>query len=209
LQAIKAFLRERAALQEQRTRLANRLHAARTAWKHPEATIQRLEDHLTYIDQQLQQIEDQLETVWTADEALEEPVHRIAEVNGLQSLTILTVIAETNGFACKPKRNQLTSYCGLDVMLDESGQHIGATSISKHGNPHIRRALYMPAVAASQHNRALRAFYGRLVDRYSEKEKQKAIVAVMRKLLLLIHSLFKSGQEYDPDFHYRQITKAA
>lgn len=209
LRTIKVLLRERAALQDERTRVSNRLHAAQTAWNYPEATIRRLEDHITHIDRQLTAIEDQLNELWTSEEALAEPLTRISEVNGLQPLTILTVIAETNGFACKPNRNQLTSYSGLDVVLDDSGQRSGPTSISKHGNAHIRRALYMPAVAASQHNRALKAFYDRLVEKYSEQQKQKAIVAVMRKLLLLIHSLWKSGQDYDPDFHYQQIIKAA
>lgn len=209
LRTIKALLRERTSLQEERTRLGNRLHAAQTAWNYPKATIQRLKDHITYIDQNLQAIEDQLDQLWTADQVLKESVTRITEINGLKPLTILTVIAETNGFALHPNRNQLTSYCGLDVVLNDSGQHSGATSISKHGNAYIRRALYMPAVAASQHNRALRAFYGRLTEKYSDDEKQKAIVAVMRKLLLLIHSLWKSGQDYDPNFHYEQVTKAA
>lgn len=209
LRTIKALLRERVALQDERTRLGNRLHAGQTSWNHPQATINRLQDHISYIDHNLQAIEQQLDQLWTADEVLEESITRITEVNGLKPLTILTIIAETNGFAINPNRNQLTSYCGLDVVLNDSGQHSGATSISKHGNAHIRRALYMPAVAASQHNRALRAFYGRLTEKYSDDEKQKAIVGVMRKLLLLIHSLWKSGQDYDPDYHYQQITKAA
>lgn len=208
LRTIKALLRERAALQKERTRVANRLHAAQTAWNHPEATIRRLKDHIDYIDRQVAAIEKQLESLWTAEQDLAEPVARIGKVQGLKPLTILTVIAETNGFACEPNRNQLTSYSGLDVALDDSGQYSGPTSISKHGNAHIRRALYMPALSASQHNRALETFYERLVDN-SDDQKQKAIVAVMRKLLLLIHSLWKSGQEYDADFHYQQITKTA
>ena len=209
LRTIKALLRERATLQKERTRLANRLHAARTAWNHPSSTIGRLEDHIEFIDRQVTGIEDQLEALWTADRELAEPLSRIAEINGLRPLTILTVIAETNAFASEPNRNQLASYCGLDVVLDDSGQRSGPTRISKHGNAHIRRALFMPAVAASQHNRALKAFYGRLMQNYTEDQKQKAIVAVMRKLLLLIHSLWKSGQQYDPEFHYRKISKTA
>ncbi|MGK7370390.1 MAG: IS110 family transposase [Candidatus Halalkalibacterium sp. M3_1C_030] len=209
LRTIKALLRERAALKKEQTRLTNRLHAARTAYNHPESIIRRLEDHIAYIDRHVADIEAQLEALWTTDQNLADPLTRIAEINGLRPLTILTVIAETNGFACRPNRNQLVSYSGLDVVLDDSGQHSGPTSISKHGNAHIRRALYMPAVAASQHNRALRAFYGRLIEKFGDDQKQKAIVAVMRKLLLLIHSLWKSGQKYDPDFHYQQIIKAA
>jgi len=65
----------------------------------------------------------------------------------------------------------------------------------------------MPAVCASQHNRALRVFYQRLC-RHHPDHKKIAQVAVMRKLLLLIYSLWKSGQTYDPQFHYQQIKQA-
>lgn len=207
LPAIKRLLRERVTLQEQHNQLANRLHATQTAWGSPQSTIDRLTDHMRYIEEALADIEAELDQLWTTEPPLAEAIHRIEAVQGLRPLTILTVLAETNGFATQPNRNQLSSYSGLDVVLDESGKHVGATKISKHGTAHIRRALYMPAVSASQHNPALSTFYQRLMEGYGEDQKQKAIVAVMRKLLLLIHSLWKSGQDYDPQFHYRQITK--
>ncbi|MEX2345452.1 MAG: hypothetical protein WD604_07555, partial [Balneolaceae bacterium] len=60
------------------------------------------------------------------------------------------------------------------------------------------------AMSAIQHNPALKLFYERLVEKHPN-QKMIAVTAVMRKLLLLIYSLWKSGKEYDPEFHYRQI----
>lgn len=206
LRQIKALLRERGQLQQQRTQLINRRHAAHRAWDHPESSLRRLTDHIEQIDDYIQQITQQLDQLWQSEEALAEPIRRISQITGLGRESVLQVVAETNGFALIRNRNQLASYAGLDVVLDQSGNRRGATKISKQGNARIRRALYMPALCASQHNRALRAFYKRLVERHPDRKKV-ALVGVMRKLLLLIYSLWKSGQRYDPEFHYRQITE--
>lgn len=198
LRQIKALLRERGQLKKQRTQLKNQRHAARRAWNHPESSLRRLTDHIRQIEDYISQINRQLA----------EPIRRIGKITGVGRETVLQVIAETNGFALTTNRNQLASYAGLDVVLEQSGTRQGATKISKQGNVHIRRALYMPALAASQHNRVLRACYKRLLQRHPN-HKKIALVAVMRKLLLLIYSLWKSGQAYDEKFHYQQITQAA
>ena len=209
LRRIKALLRERQQLKKQQTQLKNRLHAAGRAWEHPKSSLQRMTDHIEHIAGYLQQIERQLDQLWRSERKLAEPIRRIGEICGLGRQSLLEVVAETNGFALINNRNQLASYAGLDVVLDQTGNRQGATKISKRGNAHIRRALYMPALSAIQHNKALKAFYQRLLEKCSEDDKKKAVTAVMRKLLLLIYSLWKSGQSYDPDFHYRQITKTA
>lgn len=43
-------------------------------------------------------------------------------------------------------KRQLTSYCGYDVIENQSGKRVGKTRISKKGNSHVRRALYFPAI---------------------------------------------------------------
>lgn len=206
LQKIKALIREREQLKKQRTQLANRLHAARQAWQHPQSTIERFCKHLKQIDQYLEQITTELDNLWQNSRQLADPVRRIATIKGIGEQTVMDIIAETNGFALITNRNQLASYSGLDVVLDQSGSRKGASKISKHGNAHIRRALYMPAISAIQHHPALKNFYERLVEKHPDK-KMIAVTAVMRKLLLLIYSLWKSGQEYDPQFHYQQISQ--
>jgi len=67
--------------------------------------------------------------------------------------------------------------------------------ISKHGNAHLRRALYMPALVAIRHQPNLRAFYQHLRDR--GKPKMVALIAVMRKLLHAIYGMFKHQKPFD------------
>lgn len=208
LRKIKTLIREREQLQKQHTQLMNRLHAARQAWGYPKNTLERLCDHASRIDQYIEQIKTEIDNLWQTNKQLAEPVTRIAGIKGIGKQTVLDIIAETNGFALITNRNQLASYSGLDVVLAESGNRKGATKISKHGNAHIRKALYMPAISAIQHNPALKLFYERLVAKHPN-QKMIAVTAVMRKLLLLIYSLWKTGKEYDQEFHYRQMLQTS
>ncbi|MBI4479719.1 MAG: IS110 family transposase, partial [Acidobacteria bacterium] len=85
---------------------------------------------------------------------------------------------------------------GLDPREYSSGTSVRRkTRISKAGNRHLRRALYMPALVAVRHDPHLGAFYQRLLAR--GKTKLQALVAVMRKLLHAIFGLFKHRQPYD------------
>ncbi|MGD1047076.1 MAG: hypothetical protein ABR936_17365, partial [Bacteroidota bacterium] len=65
-------------------------------------------------------------------------------------------------------------------------------------NTFIRKALFMPALSACRANPRLKEFYQRLVAK--GKNKKLAIVAVARKLLLLIYTLWKSNSVYIPNY---------
>lgn len=89
-----------------------------------------------------------------------------------------------------------TAFAGLNPRHYTSGCSVHKpTRISKAGNKHLRRALYMPALVASQHDAHLAGFYQHLLAR--GKTKMQALVAVMRKLLHAIFGIFKSLQPYD------------
>ena len=91
---------------------------------------------------------------------------------------------------------QWVAYAGLDPRQYTSGSSVQKkTRLSKAGNKHLRRALYMPALVAVQHDPHLRAFYQHLLER--GKFKMQALVAVRRKLLHAFHGMFKTHQPYD------------
>jgi hypothetical protein len=66
--------------------------------------------------------------------------------------------------------------------------------ISKVGNAHIRRALFMPALVAVQHNRHVRGFFDKLVAR--GKTPLQAYVALMRKLLHAIYGMLSTQTNF-------------
>lgn len=130
------------------------------------------------------------------DKELEARINRIATAKGVGATTITCVVAETQGFHLIENRKQLTSYAGLDVKAKQSGKEDPKHTISKKGNANIRAVLYMPAMSAARCNRQAKAAYDRICQKHP-KEKMIGITAVMRRLLLLIYTLWKNGEEYD------------
>jgi len=93
-------------------------------------------------------------------------------------------------------RQQITALAGLDPVQKESGTSLKRkTRISKQGISLVRALLYMPILSTIQYNHEMKHFYDRLIA--SGKVKMSAQIAVMRKTVLLAHSLYKNNEKYD------------
>ena len=114
-------------------------------------------------------------------------------------LTFATVAAETGGFELFENQKQLVSYAGYDVIENQSGNHVGKTRISKKGNTHIRRIMFMSAFNMVTYKvNPFHQLYDRIYER--TKIKMKGYVAIQRKLLCLIYALWKNDSPYDPGY---------
>jgi transposase len=79
---------------------------------------------------------------------------------------------------------------------DDSGARKGARCI-KGGRRKLRNLLYMPVMgAATLHNPVLKAYYRRLVAR--GKEPKVAIIACMRKLIVILNTMLARDQTWNP-----------
>jgi len=102
-------------------------------------------------------------------------------------------------------RQHITALCGLDPIQRSSGTSVQHKErISKQGLSLVRAILFMPTMAAIQYNDEMRSVYDRLVQK--GKPKMLAQMAVMRKIILLAHSLYKNKQQYD-DKKYLEFTQ--
>jgi transposase len=86
---------------------------------------------------------------------------------------------------------QAAALSGTAPYNNDSGGHSGQRHI-RGGRPSVRKSLYMAALSASRHNPILRAFFRRLVS--AGKRKKVALVAVMRKLIILLNRMFRSPE---------------
>lgn len=199
IRTVKQLCRERVALLDERTALLNKVHALGHAHQPHKEAIKRLRKRIGLANRQLKEVEAQIAQSVNKDGALKERIEKICMVKGLGLITVATIVAETNGFALFTSRSQLTSYAGYDVIQRESGTSIkGKTRISKKGNRYIRRALFFPAISAVRHEPQFQQLYERVLDRTAIK--MKGLVAVQRKLLLLIYALFTKNETYDPKY---------
>lgn len=200
MRKIKQLCRQRQALQEARTVVANQLHAHTHAYEPLKKIVKQMQQHLKFLDKQITELDAEAQRLCAADPELQQRVDNVCTIKGIGSMTALVVIAETNGFDLIENKAQLVSYAGYDVVQQESGTSLkGKTRISKKGNAHIRRALYFPALSAAAHEPKLRALYQRIHEK-NPKVKMIGAVAVQRKLLVLIYTLYKKNEPYDAAF---------
>ena len=114
----------------------------------------------------------------------------IGQKTAISLLTLFQTYPDTN-------RNQITALIGLDPIQRQSGTSVhGRSRISKHGNQMMRKSLYMPTLVSIQYNHKIKVFYERLVSKH--KPKKVAVIAAMRKLLLIAHAIYKNKTVYVP-----------
>jgi len=191
---LKVLTREREALVLQRSKLKNQLHAYQTAFVKANKTISRIKAHIAYLTKQISDAQADMRTLVKQSQPVADKVKKITKVKGLSFLSVVTILAETDGFNIIFNQKQLIGYSGLDVRVDQSGEKTIKGRITKKGNSHLRKALYMPALSACRTNKSMKLFYTQLNQR--QRAKKQGVIAVQRKLLLLTYSLWKSGQEY-------------
>ncbi|MFP7753955.1 IS110 family transposase [Thermodesulfobacteriota bacterium B35] len=122
----------------------------------------------------------------------------IKGVGALTALAFILVLEDPSRF---DRSRQVGSFLGLTPRRDQSGATDKQLRITKAGNPYLRRLL----VGAAQYilgpfgeDCNLKRFGKRLCDRGGKNGKKRAVVAVARKLAVLLHHLWRTGTIYDP-----------
>ncbi len=77
---------------------------------------------------------------------------------------------------------------------NQSGKSVGSTTISKVGNPRLRKAFYMASLTAKRFNPNLQDFVTRLAK--NGKAPKAIVCAVMRKLAHLVYSVLKNNRTF-------------
>lgn len=197
--AIRSILRHCNNLTDSLVQYKNRLHAAVVSTSVDADTTASIRRMISLLEEEISLAEKRAIGLYRQDEVLVGKLSRIEEsLHGVRILTLLRVVAETNGFAQITSRDQLASFAGYDIIENQSGDMERRAHISKRGNVRLRAAMYMPALTI------IRDKVGPLYDLYARirlrnpKIYKIGNVAVQRKLLLLIYTLYKTGAAYDP-----------
>ena len=197
--SLRQLTRERSQLIVERTMIKNQIHAEQVEAFPGEETIRRMQDRIKMISTQLKEIMAEIKAAITKDTALKQTIAIVTTIPGIGLLTAAVVLAETNGFELIRSKKQLTSYAGLDVKEKESGTSVkGKSRISKRGNKHLRKAMHLPALAAIRYSERYKAIFVRIVSRNSVK--MKGAVAVQRKLLEMVYTIYKTNKPYQADY---------
>jgi transposase len=201
---LRDITRQRESFQEVRTQFNNQLQAYICSEFVEICIVNDLKAIIELLDNKIMATEKTIEKLVASDETLKERFDKVLKIKGVSTITIATLISETNCFEMFSSQSQLVSYAGYDVVDNQSGKHQGKTKISKKGNAHIRRILHMPAFNVVKYQESQFAnLYERVYAR--TKLKMKGYVAVQRKLLCLIYTLWKNNAVYDSNYQQKQL----
>jgi transposase len=136
----------------------------------------------------------------------------LKQVKGVGTLIALTYMLTLEDPHRFQKSRDVGCYLGLQPGRRNSGQSEPQMHISKEGDPYLRTLL----VQGAQHilgpfgiDCDLRRWGLRLAERGGKSGKKRAIVATARKLAVLLHHLWVSGEAYEPLHNSSQTTVAA
>ena len=127
----------------------------------------------------------------------EEAAHRfraLLSIPGVGPMTALTLFALFRKYP-DVNRQQLVALGGLDPIQVQSGTSVhGKSRISKRGNREVRKCLFEATLSAARFNPGIRTIYRRL--KAEGKPDKVARIAAARKLLLLAHAIYESGEPF-------------
>jgi transposase len=215
-----AIIRSRQALVGCRTQLVNHVRGAIKSFggrlpKCPAASFhkRRAPEHipealLPALRPILEQIGSLTERIRQYDRKLQEiskehypETELLRQVEGVGPLTALTFVLTLEDPYRFEKSRSVGAYLGLVPARDQSGDRDPQKHISKEGDVMLRRLLvsgvhYVLGPFGSDSD--LRRHGEKIASRGGKNAKKRAAVAVARKLAVLLHSLWVSGEVYDP-----------
>jgi transposase len=161
-------------------------------------------EHLAQVEQLVATVTGKLDELAKADPRVAQ-LRTISGVGPRTAEVLVTVLDQPQRFAT---RRQVSAYGGLVPRRFQSGQMDRSGRITKRGSPLLRQVLNQAAWVAVRCNPELRAFFLRLGGGQKKRRKQ-AIVAVMRKLMVVAWALLRDGTKYQAQRLRAKKTKAA
>ena len=120
--------------------------------------------------------------------------------------SLIGAISLLHLFLKYPEANQrqITSLTGLNPIYKQSGTSLqSGYRISKSGAKTYRGSLFMAAMSAIRYDKNFKAFYEHLKSK--GKHTTQAQIAVMRKLIITAHSLYKNNRKYDVNYNSQEV----
>lgn len=153
----------------------------------PKSIKPKIIKHINWLKREIKEIDLELRrcikssSIWREKDDL---LQSIPGVGKVLSSTLLASLPELGSL----NRKQIAALVGVAPLNRDSGTLRGRRSVWG-GRATVRTALYMSALVASRYNPVIKAFYQRLLA--NGKAKKIALVACMRKLLIILNAVLK------------------
>lgn len=150
---------------------------------------------LNVIKTEIKEIEkEMLEKINSAEE-LKSRYQLLQTMKGVGPTLALSLVSSVPELGMTNKK-EIAALIGVAPITNQSGQRNGRAA-TRYGRNGVRKILYMGALAACRHNNKFKHFYMKLIQ--AGKPKKVAIVAVMRKMIVILNAMIMSKRAYMVD----------
>jgi transposase len=192
---LQALVRHLDGLLETQSQEKNRL----TSGVRTQAVVASLNALIAFLDQQIRECKQAIQDHIDRYPELRYRQDLLVSIPGIGRLTAAKLLGEIRNILDFESARQLAAYAGLTPRNVFSGTSVHKKSrLTKTGNAHLRKALYMSAISAKRHNPIVSQFCTRLST--NGLRPMEVIGAAMRKLLHLTFGVLKSGRPFDPNY---------
>jgi len=158
------------------------------------ARIMLIRTYLELIEKIESEIEILNKEIMSRMQKLKDDLEIAMSMTGMGFTSASTILAEIGNVKDFETAEQLASWCGLTPKVSQSADQLVTGSITKQGSKHVRRMLVQVAHAISKSKDSkLKRFFLRIL---AKKGKKKAIVALARKVLCILHHLLVNREKY-------------
>jgi transposase len=168
----------------------NRLSSARTTQARA-----HIETHIDWLSDRIKELDQQIQAHLHESAQWQRQIELLQSVPGVGKVTASTLVAMLPELG-QATRQEIAALVGVAPMNCDSGQMRGKRLITG-GRSAVRRVLYMATLVATRHNPVIKSYYQQLLGR--GKPKLVALVACMRKLLIILNAILKQQQPWSGD----------
>lgn len=197
IEILGALLARRRQLVEMLTAEKNRLARAERPIK------ESLRSHISYLEVELGRLDDDLTSMLKESPIWREKDDLLKGVPGVGSVLSVTLLAELPELGTLDRR-KIATLVGVAPLNSDSGERRGKRMIWG-GRAPVRTALYMSALSATRYNPVIREFYHRLLG--AHKPKKLALIACMRKLLVILNAMLKHHTVWNQALREEQLAR--
>ena len=150
------------------------------------------------LTEKIQQLDQKLEQIARTEYPETQLLRKVNGVGPLIALTFVLTLEDRGRFE---KSRDVGCYVGLRPKRSQSGESQPQLRITKEGDIYLRKMLVQGAhciLSRRGPDTDLKRWGLRLAERGGKNAKKRAVVAVARKLAVLLHRLWVTGETYEP-----------
>jgi transposase len=185
------------AMMTRRRQLVQMLAAERNHLVSAPAQVQNhVKEHISQLEELIKKLDQDIDQMITGSPIWKTKDDLLRSVKGVGPVLSRTLLAELPELG-RLSRQEISKLVGVAPLNNDSGKYKGKRSCWG-GRASVRGPLYMAALSATRCNPVIKEFYQRLLAK--GKLKKVAIVACMRKMLIILNAMVKSDKPWDASF---------